>query len=146
MDLPFAATTSVPFFVHNKVSTVVYKTETTYLHSVFENTDLANRPLDFFDFKDRNRILIVLWILSLEKWSFKSISKAKLNPIETELDAICYIRWLVSNLHEPDAFVFRELGDFLVCRVDTFLLADESRIAESYFTWDFWVPFDYELL
>ena len=60
MDLPFTATTSVPLFVHDKVSIVVYQAEATYLHGVFENSDLANRSLDLFYLKNSKRILIVL--------------------------------------------------------------------------------------
>ena len=98
MDLPFTATASVPLFVHDKVSIVVYKTEATDLHGVFENSDLSNCFLELFDLKNCKRILIVLWILSFEKWGFESIGKAKLDPIQTELDTVRYIRWLVSNL------------------------------------------------
>ena len=53
MDLPLSATTVVPFFVQNEVSTLIDKPETTYLHSVLENSNLTYRTLVFLDFQSR---------------------------------------------------------------------------------------------
>ena len=53
MDLPLSAATVVPFFVQNEVSTLIDEPETTYLHSVLENSNLTYCTLVLLDFQSR---------------------------------------------------------------------------------------------
>ena len=53
MDFPLSTATVVPFFVQDKVTIVIDESETAYLHSVLENSNLAYCALVLLDFQSR---------------------------------------------------------------------------------------------
>ena len=60
MDLPFSTTTVVPFLIQDKVAILIDQSETAYLHSVLENSNLTYCALPLLDFQSLKWVLVVL--------------------------------------------------------------------------------------